>query len=149
RNWTLTVNANPPTINPIANASTVCGTPYTSPAPTTSGGTGTITWTLLSGPAGMTINPSTGAVTWSNPLASSSAYVIRVQAGTACGNASRSWQLTVARGDFNGDGVRTASDIPTFVNDLLGISSTALCAADVNGDGIVDALDIQAFIAGL
>ena len=67
--WQLTVTENviAPVINPISDGSTVEGTSYTGPKPTLSQGTQPITWSLVTGPSGMTINSSTGVVSWSSP----------------------------------------------------------------------------------
>ena len=150
QNWSLTVNPNPPAIDPISNAFAVCGTSYASPAPTTSGGAAPLSWTLLTGPAGMTIDASTGAVTWPSPVATGSPFVISVQADSAnsCGTSSpQNWQLGVVIGDFDADGLVTDADIDGFVNSLL--LDTSICAGDLNGDGFVDGNDIAAFDAAL
>lgn len=148
KSWMLTVQPNPPSFG-FANAFAVCGASYTSPAPTVSGGVAPITWTLLAGPAGMTIDPSTGAVTWPSPDATGSPYTITVEASSAnnCGTFSQSWQLGVVIGDFDADGLVTEVDIPGFVADLL--SNVPICAGDVNGDGFVDGSDIRPFETAL
>jgi hypothetical protein len=50
------------------------------------------------------------------------------------------------RGDFNGDGSLTTSDIGPFCQALLGLSQGCTTLADVNRDGVVDGGDIQAFV---
>jgi hypothetical protein len=148
KTWMLTVNPNPPSYS-YPNAFAVCGSPYTSAAPTVSGGTPPLTWTLVSGPAGMTIDSSTGVVSWPNPDATGSPYTITVQADSAssCGSSSQSWQLGVVLGDFDADGLVTEADIPGFVADLL--ATTPICAGDVNNDGLVDGNDIRPFETAL
>jgi hypothetical protein len=98
----------------------------------------------------MTIDASTGAVTWANPIATGSPFAISVQADSAggCGTSSpQIWQLGVVIGDFNADGLVTDADIDGFVNTLL--ADTSICAGDLNGDGFVDGNDIAAFDAAL
>lgn len=52
------------------------------------------------------------------------------------------------KGDLNGDGLVTTSDVPAFVNILLvgNPSPTEKCKTDFNGDAKSDAKDLQAFI---
>ncbi|HUN81649.1 MAG TPA: putative Ig domain-containing protein, partial [Phycisphaerae bacterium] len=104
QNWTLTVNPNPPTIG-ASNAAAICGASFTSAAPTVSGGVSPLSWSLVSGPSGMTINSATGAVSWPNPVTTGSPFTISIQAASNghCGSASTSWQLSVVAGDFTGD----------------------------------------------
>jgi hypothetical protein len=137
-----------PTVSPIANDSTACGSAYTSAAPSVSG-TPPFVWTLTAGPAGMTINSGTGAVNWPNPLPSVTPYTVTVRATNDCGNHSRTWFLTVKPGDFNGDGLLTIADVTPLVNHLLGQDSSKPCAADVNLDGFIDGRDVQAFVNGM
>ncbi len=143
------VPALPPIINPIPYASTVCGSPFTSVAPTLSQGSPPITWSLQAGPFGATINPANGAVSWAAPVTTSFPYTITVRATNSSGFDDESWLLTVRPGDFNGDGLLTAIDVPPFVDVLIGASTTTACAADVNLDGFIDGLDVQAFVSGL
>lgn len=137
-----------PAIDPIADASSVCSVAYASPTPTASG-TGPFTWSLGgSPPGGMVIDSNTGVVSWPNPIASATPYTVTVQADSQCGGGSdsASFQLTVAPGDFDGDGQVTTADIPDFVDHLIGVLSATPCAVDVNLNSQGDALDIQYFI---
>jgi len=143
------VPALPPIINPIPDASTVCGSPFASVAPTLSQGSAPITWSLQSNPFGASINPADGAVSWASPVTTSVPYTITVRATNSSGFDDESWLLTVRPGDFNGDGLLTAIDVPPFVDVLIGASTTTACAADVNLDGFIDGLDVQAFVNGL
>ncbi len=52
-------------------------------------------------------------------------------------------------GDFDARGSVTLTDIPPFVDHLLGLSSAAPCIADINGDGAIDGRDIPGFVAAL
>lgn len=135
-----------PTVDPIAADSTVCGSPYSSGAPT-SAGTPPFTWSIASGgPPGMTIDSGTGIVSWPSPVASATPYLINLQADNACGNDTDVLSLTVAPGDFDGDGLVDDTDIATFTDHLLGNINTTPCAADCNNDGNTDALDIQCYV---
>ncbi|MEK6642345.1 MAG: matrixin family metalloprotease [Planctomycetota bacterium] len=136
----------PVTIDPIAAASTVCGSAYNSAVPTFTG-TPPINWSL-SGipPVGVTINPGTGQVSWPSPTTSPTPHLIQVTATNACGNDTEILSLTVLVGDFNGDGVLNDLDLPQFVDHLLGLDVSRVCAADVNGDLAVDGLDLLAWV---
>lgn len=142
--------ANPPctpvAVDPIAAASTVCGSAYNSAVPTFTG-TPPITWSL-SGipPVGVTINPGTGQVSWPSPVTSPTPHLIQVTATNACGNDTEILSLSVLVGDFNGDGVLDDLDLPQFVDHLLGLDVSRICAADVNGDLAVDGLDLLAWV---
>ena len=59
------------------------------------------------------------------------------------------YNLTVRVGDFNGDGLVTVSDVPAFIDHVLGLSVSTTCAADMNGDGFINGDDIQLFIDAL
>lgn len=150
--WNLTVSPDAPTIDFIADAHAVCGAPYTSSTPSTSGGVEPLNWSLISGPPGMTINALNGTVSWPSPTAAGSPFTISVQAASTgnCGDsAPLDWQLSVVVGDFTGDGLVTEADIPGFVDDLLPDPGAPICAGDLNGDGVVDGLDIAEFDVAL
>src|SRR5262249_23322804 len=85
KKWSLPVNVNSPLISAVPGASALCGISYTSAAPSVSGGASPYTWSLLTGPAGMTINASTGAVSWPSPDPSGSPYTITVQVSSSGG----------------------------------------------------------------
>ncbi len=150
--YQLTVDPNPPTVTPIPDTATVCGSLWTSATPSASGGVPPYTWSLVGlPPVGMTINPVNGVVSWPSPLASGSAYAVMVQASSAsgCGGGTAFYNLTVRVGDFNGDGLVNASDVPAFIDHLLGLSASANCAADMNGDGLINGDDAQLFVAAM
>jgi len=91
----------PPVINPISDASIGEGTPYTGPTPSLSQGTLPVTWSLATGPSGMSINSSTGVVSWANPTVSGSPHTITIQATNTAGFDTKSWQLTVTPAAFD------------------------------------------------
>ncbi len=139
-----------PGIDPLADDSTVCSVAYTSATPTASG-TPPLTWSLGgSPPAGMTIDPDTGVVSWPSPVAALSPYNIVVEAASDCGGGSdsASFDLTVAPGDFDGDGLITLADMTPFVEHLLELSGVTPCAADVDLSGQANGIDVQPFVGG-
>ncbi len=141
----------PPVIGAITDSAALCGKPFLSPAATATG-TPPMTWSLQGlYPSGMTINPATGAVAWSNPIAADVPYAITIQLTHSCSAAvdSRTSLLTVARGDFDGDGLVTQLDIPLFIDHLIRSEIIRECAADVNGDGGVDGGDVAVFVGRL
>jgi len=85
----------PPVINSISDDSTTEGATYTGPTPSLSQGTLPVTWSLVNGPSGMTINSSTGVVSWTNPTVSGSPHTITIRATNTAGYDDVSWQLTV------------------------------------------------------
>src|SRR5262249_43982798 len=84
-----------PVIADIPDATVYTGTPYTGPTPQLTQGTPPITWSLVSGPGGMTINAQTGVVSWPQPQSSSSSYDITINAKNSVGSDQATWQLTV------------------------------------------------------
>jgi hypothetical protein len=143
----LSVTCPTVSVDPIANASTACGSLYTSGTPSATTSCGGVTWSLGgSPPAGMTIDPGTGVVSWPNPATSPTPYTITVQAGNGCNSSSQNYNLSVLVGDFNGDGLLDDLDIPQFADHLLGLDTSRTCAADVNGDTFIDALDLLEWV---
>ncbi|MBN1763785.1 MAG: hypothetical protein JW860_00880 [Sedimentisphaerales bacterium] len=92
--WQLTV-LSPPVINTIADDSAKLGQSYTGPVPTLIKGTPPVTWSLEEAPLGMTIDSSTGVVSWPNPIADASPYLITIQASNLYGTSQQSFNLTV------------------------------------------------------
>ena len=95
--WLLTVNtvAVAPVIADIPDASHTAGSAYTGPEPALTAGTAPVTWLLVSGPAGMTIDSLTGRVSWALPTTAGSPHTITIRASNAAGSDDESWQLTV------------------------------------------------------
>lgn len=85
----------PPAITPIGNTTILCGAAYTGPTPTLTDPTcmSPVTWSLVSGPAGMTINPATGVVSWSPAVVGNHGVTIR--ATNAAGNDTEPWTVRV------------------------------------------------------
>lgn len=97
--WTLTVNQLTPLIFPIANESHPCGGSYDGPTPqlVNSECMNPISWSLMTGPSGMTINSSTGVVSWLTPVIAGSPHVVTIRATNSTGFDDETWLLTVDR----------------------------------------------------
>ncbi len=89
----------PPVVAAIADESHPCGDAYTGPTPAVINPQcmSPVTWTLVSGPAGMTINATTGVVTWPSPSPTGSPHTVTVRATNAAGNANETWMLDVSQ----------------------------------------------------
>lgn len=98
-NFALDIIDAAPDVADIANTMATCDAPYVGPTPAldnTSCLNGALTWSLLQGPTGMTINPATGVVTWPTPIPSMTPYTVGIQAQNSSGSGAESWQLTVS-----------------------------------------------------
>lgn len=69
-----------PIIAPIPNASVLENQVYNGPAPTLLAGSPPITWSLVTGPAGMTIDPATGRVQWFPAVVAGSPHTVTIRA---------------------------------------------------------------------
>lgn len=88
-------NCAAPIIAEIPDHSTPAGTTY-SRTPSLTQGTTPVTWSLVVGPSGMTIDPNTGAVSWPSPV--DGPHNITARAANTCGSDDESWVLTVSSG---------------------------------------------------
>ncbi|MBN1127111.1 MAG: hypothetical protein JXA82_19065 [Sedimentisphaerales bacterium] len=86
-----------PELAPISNTEIAEGQSYIGPTPTLVKGTAPITYELISGPIGMTIDPDTGVVTWSNTTADGNPHGVTIRASNTWGNDDVSWQVRVIR----------------------------------------------------
>jgi len=101
--YRVRIDDTPPVIDPIPNNSITEGTPYTGPTPSLSQvGPSPMTWSLLVGPSGMSINSSTGVVSWPNPTVIGSPHQITIRATNTAGFDDESWLLTVETGGGGG-----------------------------------------------
>jgi hypothetical protein len=93
----LVINRMAPVINPINQQMTPCGVPYTGPAPTVTHpiNMAPITWSVLNPQPGMTINSSTGVISWPSPVRSEFLYTIYLKATNSAGNSTVTLYLGV------------------------------------------------------
>jgi len=89
-----------PVISDIDDATTYNTSPYSGSAPEVQVGSGEISWSLIEGPAGMTIDEATGVVTWDEPDTALSPYTVTIQAENGVGSDMESWLLTVVEAVF-------------------------------------------------
>jgi len=146
------VTAATPTITSISpQLHSLCDGGYTGPTPTvTNPGcmNPILNWSLDAGPPGMSINFSTGVVSWLAPAAAPTPYTINIRATNSAGNGIRSWQLSIlSGGDMNSDRAVTPADISPFVDALLNPASAGVADADMNCDGETDGRDLIEFVA--
>jgi hypothetical protein len=59
-----------------------------------------VTWSLIANPSGMSINSSTGVVSWGSAIYSSSPHTITIQATNSAGFDDGSWLLTVTGSQY-------------------------------------------------
>ena len=97
-----------PLIASISDHTIQEGSSYTGPTPTLTAGTQPITYSLITYPNGMIIDPETGVLSWQNPTVAGSPHTITIRATNTAGYDDESWQLTVVP-----DGVCTYFISPT------------------------------------
>lgn len=85
-----------PRLRKVGDAGIIEGQSYSQKKPLMVQGTPPITWSLVSGPQGMTVNPQSGTVTWPWPLYRLTPYRIRLSAKNSLGADETSWTLAVA-----------------------------------------------------
>ena len=140
-----------PAIEPIDDETIACGGPYVGPTPATTSPAcmePIINWSLDVGPAGMTINHSTGVVSWPVPRPSDYAYLVTIRATNGTGNGTQSWRLIVTGGDLDSDGDVDHADLVALIACLRGPGAsppTGCTCADFNNDGHVDLADFARF----
>lgn len=94
----LVVNRMVPVINPLNQVVATCGVSFTGPAPTVTHplNMAPITWSVINPQPGMTINPSTGVISWPNPVRSEFLYTIYIRATNSAGNSTVTLYLGVS-----------------------------------------------------
>ncbi len=85
----------PPVVAAITDDEAEEGLGYVGPTPVLAQGSFPITWTLSSGPAGMTIDSASGVVSWANPALDASPASVTIRATNALGFDEVSWAITV------------------------------------------------------
>jgi pimeloyl-ACP methyl ester carboxylesterase len=94
----IVVQAQAPVIEEIPDHTTPAGSPY-SCLPTLSQGYPAPTWSLVSThPAGMSIDPVSGKVSWPSPQSVGQSFVITIRASNSQGVDDKVWSLTVISG---------------------------------------------------
>ncbi|HRX87354.1 MAG TPA: CARDB domain-containing protein, partial [Phycisphaerae bacterium] len=138
-----------PRITAIANHATKCGAAYTGPTPTLAAPacmSPVLGWSLVNGPPGMTINPSSGVVSWPEVIPGQGPYIVTIRAINDVGEATESWLLYVgsADGDLDANGLVNLDDVELFTPCIGGprTSPTTGCVcADFDQDNDVDLRD--------
>ncbi len=87
----LTVNRLAPVIVEFGQMIVPCGQPFTGPTPVVTHplNMAPMTWSLDNPPAGMTIHPATGVISWPSPVHSPFLYTIIVRATNSSGTATQ------------------------------------------------------------
>ncbi len=145
------VDSAAPDIEPVADEAVLCAGNYVGPTPSiTSPGCmePIINWSIDAGPFGMTINNSTGVVSWFNALPAAQSYTITIRATNSVGNGTQTWKLQVLGGDLDGDGFVTLTDWSLFepcITGPEGLVGAGCDCADSDVDGDVDLDDLAVF----
>jgi hypothetical protein len=105
-----------PVIDAIAAATINAGFAYTGLTPILLEGTLPVTWSLVAGPQGMTINFATGVVSWPEPTVAGSPHTVTIRAENAVGSDDDTWLLTV---------VTEGGDIAPLINEIADASINA------------------------
>lgn len=94
---TLTITRLAPVINDIFQSAATCGQSYTGPTPTVTHpvNMAPITWSIDNPQPGMTIDSSTGVVSWSSPVPSPFPYQIFVRATNSAGSSTKAMLIGV------------------------------------------------------
>lgn len=153
--YTSTLTA--PLINAIANQTISAGVAYTGPTPTlTQACMSPVAWSLITGPAGMTI-AANGVVHWPNPTTVGSPHTVRIRASNAQGSDDEIWSLTVTVGCPNPGSTGNFCSADTDGNCQINLQDLAIVLsafgsssggptydpdADTDSDGDVDLQDI-------
>jgi hypothetical protein len=149
--WTVTVTRAAPVINSVPNETIPCDTAYTGPTPTLTDPTcmNPATWSLDTGPAGMTINSLTGVVNWLTPTIVGSPHTVVIRATNTTGFDVEGWRIAVGGPacDFNADGALNSQDYFDFLQCFFGGGCPPDQDADYNNDRTVNSQDYFDFLA--
>jgi len=89
-----------PRIGAIPDDSVEEGTPYTGPTPSVSGSISPVTFSLQTGPSGMTINGTTGVVSWTSPTVTGSPHTVTIRVTNSTASDDETWLLTVTSAEI-------------------------------------------------
>ncbi len=95
----LTVLQRAPVIDVIPQRTVPCGSPFSAPPPDVALplNMAPITWSLVGAPPGMSINATTGAILWPNPVPSPFLYAVNVLATNEAGEGLRTFFIGVSQ----------------------------------------------------
>jgi hypothetical protein len=95
----ITVAQLTPAIEPLAQFLIPCGQPFTGPSPVVTHpiNMNPIIWSLLGAPGGMTVNPTTGVISWPSPAPSAFLQVVTLRAQNAAGIGTQTLYFGVDR----------------------------------------------------
>ncbi|SIS63415.1 VCBS repeat-containing protein [Thalassolituus maritimus] len=124
-----------PVITSVAPTSVVLGEEYTYTPSATDTENDTLTWNLTQKPAGMTINATTGAISWTPAEAGSSGTVRLVANDGNSDSVAQTFVITVSEPD-NEAPVIAQGETDTLTTDEDTQGSTTLIATDANGDSL-------------
>ena len=124
-----------PVITSVAPTSVVLGEEYTYTPSATDAENDPLTWSLTQKPAGMTINATTGAISWTPAEAGSSGTVRLVANDGSSDSVAQTFVITVSEPD-NEAPVIGQGETDTLTTDEDTQGSTTLTATDANGDSL-------------
>ena len=116
------------------------------------------TYSLVDGPANMSLDPATGLMTFTPTPKELGTFYATFTATNSTGSSTATFAFTVqpAKGDWNQDGTVNSTDLSQMMSALAdvnsyqvayGLSDSQLSAvADVNRDGAIDNADLQAML---
>jgi hypothetical protein len=150
--FSLGVHQASPRIAAIPDVDLPCRQSYSGPIPSLTAPdcmNPILSWALITHPPGMTINPSSGQVSW--PLSTAGDHTVTIQASNEVGSGTETWVIHggVGGGDLSGNGTVGMEDVEPLVKVLLGQNPGAGYhpdQADTNCDGVADGRDIQPFM---
>ncbi len=148
----LGVNQSAPSMQPIADDRVSCSPMYIGPVPTLALPrcmTPIQSWSIEKGPAGMTIDPSTGVIAWPAPMPNSTPYTITLRATNSVGSGLVSFDLQALAGDVDGDGVVSLTDLFATVGCSSGPSlpiGLGCSCSDTDNDGDTDLQDVSSLL---
>ncbi len=141
----LTIQQLSPVINPIQQQFSSDTGVWVGPVPVLTHplNMASITWNLDVGPPGMTIDGSTGQVSWVNPVASEFLYAVTVRATNPTGFSTQLFFLAIDHcNDVTGDGIVDLLDLSQVLFSF-GQTVPAGTSGDTDGNGVVDLTDLQ------
>ncbi len=147
----LGVEASPPQLVLMPDDDASCDPAFVSAAPRLTSSlcmSPILNWSLDMGPPGMTIDASTGRVSWLAPVSSPAPYTVTIRATNAVGNGSATWLLHAIAGDMDGSGAVDLADFGSAAPCLSGPGrswTTSCSCIDADFDGDIDLFDVAAF----